>query len=263
LPETDVWGVGIMAMTDKTANGILTSNYLSLSTAYHKSLDEDGLNQIGVGFQGTYATKRLDGTQLHFEDGLLDNGAWTVSPSEPINTQVVNIHYFDMNAGLLYNGSSNGSNNYYVGASVYHVNRPKVSFLGSDTFFLQPRLTVHGGGSFNLDQSNNFLYFSGLYSRQAAATDIVVGGAFAINANNDVNNPTNVYVGSWARFNNVTDALIPYVGLEFGSFSVGLSYDVNISSLKSASQSRGGVELSLIYIKHASDGHHSVPCPKF
>src|SRR5215213_2381447 len=29
LPQGDTWGVGLMAMTDKTANGILTSNYLS------------------------------------------------------------------------------------------------------------------------------------------------------------------------------------------------------------------------------------------
>src|SRR6202007_1542836 len=28
LPETDTWGVGLMPMTDRTANGILTSNYL-------------------------------------------------------------------------------------------------------------------------------------------------------------------------------------------------------------------------------------------
>src|ERR1700733_1506340 len=45
LPETDVWGLGVMAMTDKSANGILSSNYLSLSTSYHKSLDEDNFNQ--------------------------------------------------------------------------------------------------------------------------------------------------------------------------------------------------------------------------
>src|SRR5450432_204980 len=48
LPESDSWGIGIMAMTDKTASGILTSNFISLSTAYHKSLDEEGLNQLGV-----------------------------------------------------------------------------------------------------------------------------------------------------------------------------------------------------------------------
>src|SRR5882762_6578663 len=69
LPENDTWGLGVMAMTDKTASGILTSNFFSLSTSYHKSLDEDGLHQLGVGFQGTYANKSLDGTRLTFEDG--------------------------------------------------------------------------------------------------------------------------------------------------------------------------------------------------
>jgi hypothetical protein len=51
LPESDVWGLGLMAMSDKSANGILVSNYISISTSYHKALDEDGLHQIGVGFQ--------------------------------------------------------------------------------------------------------------------------------------------------------------------------------------------------------------------
>jgi hypothetical protein len=38
---------------------------------------------------------------------------------------------------------------------------------------------------------------------------------------------------------------------------------VNISPLSSASQSRGGIEISLIYIKKASDGKHGIPCPRF
>ena len=33
LSENDAWGIGIMAMSDKTASGILTSNFISLSTA--------------------------------------------------------------------------------------------------------------------------------------------------------------------------------------------------------------------------------------
>src|SRR3979409_1341584 len=36
ISPDDTWGVGVMAMTDRTANGILNSNYLSVSTAYHK-----------------------------------------------------------------------------------------------------------------------------------------------------------------------------------------------------------------------------------
>src|SRR6476646_398020 len=42
----DAWGVGVMAMSDRTANGILTSNYVAISTAYQKALDENGWNQI-------------------------------------------------------------------------------------------------------------------------------------------------------------------------------------------------------------------------
>jgi hypothetical protein len=38
---------------------------------------------------------------------------------------------------------------------------------------------------------------------------------------------------------------------------------VNISALKTASQSQGGIEISLVYIKKASDGRKPIPCPKF
>lgn len=51
LSEGDRWGLGFMAMTDKTANGILNSNYFAISTAYHKAIDENGWHTIGVGFQ--------------------------------------------------------------------------------------------------------------------------------------------------------------------------------------------------------------------
>ena len=70
--------------------------------------------------------------------------------------------------------------------------------------------------------------------------------------------------GLWGRFtNNTTDALIPYVGLDYSDFSLGITYDVNVSSLQTASQSRGGIEISLIYIKKRSNGQHGIPCPRF
>jgi len=48
----------------------------------------------------------------------------------------------------LYNSSTNGNNNFYIGASAYHLNHPKVSFLGVDTINIPTRVTVHGGGFF-------------------------------------------------------------------------------------------------------------------
>jgi type IX secretion system PorP/SprF family membrane protein len=265
LPETDTWGLGLMAMTDKTANGILASNYISLSTSYHKSLDENGWNSLGIGFQGTYANKRLDGTKLNFEDELDQQGGWTIPSAETIDGHQVNLNYFDMNVGVLFNGSSNGENNYYLGASMYHITRPKESFTGNAFYVLHPRLTIHGGYSFPLsaNSTTNYLHFSGMFSQQANATDAMLGGAWSVNVNNNDVNPINFYTGAWLRFSNLTDAIIPYIGLDFSSFTLGLSYDVNISSLKTASQSMGGIEISLIYIKKPSDGRKGVPCPKF
>jgi type IX secretion system PorP/SprF family membrane protein len=264
IPQTDNWGIGLMAMTDKTANGILTSNYISISTAYHKSLDEEGLHTIGLGFQGTYASKFLDGPKLRFQDGLQIDGSWLPSPTEPVNSHEVNAHYFDMNIGGLYNGTLNGSNSVYFGASLYHINQPKESFLGADNIILPSRLTVHAGGYFPSGNATT-IYVSGLFNSQSTAKEFVLGGALQMNANNDENNPVNFYLGSWVRFSNVNDAIIPYVGLDYGSFNLGMTYDVNVSAFKTASQGRGGIEISLIYIKKPSqeDRTRQVQCPRF
>jgi type IX secretion system PorP/SprF family membrane protein len=264
LPPNDTWGIGFMAMTDKTASGILNDNYFALSTAYHLALDENGYHSIGVGFQGTYANQSLDGTRLTFEDGLQLDGTWLRSPTEAINSQFVSVHYFDMGLGALYNASTNGNNNYYFGVSAYHLNHPKVSFLGEDTINVPTRLTLHGGGFFPIAGSASTIYVSGLVNNQAGAREYVLGGAWQIAASTDETNPVNFYAGLWGRFtNNTTDAVIPYVGLDYSDFSLGITYDVNVSSLQTASQSRGGIEISLIYIKKRGNGHHSIPCPRF
>jgi len=269
ITNGDAWGVGLMTMTDRTANGILTSNYVAISTAYQKVLDENGWSQIGVGFQGSYANKRLDGTQLQFEDQLDQQGGWSLPSQELVSGHQVNLSYFDLNVGVLYNGSSDGNNNYYLGASAYHILQPTESFSGNNLYTLHPRFTLHGGYSFPLSQSNNnnFIHLSGLYSRQSNAVDAMLGGAWSYNLNGEEvsanSAPINLYLGAWARFSNVTDAIIPYVGLDIGSFTLGMTYDVNVSSLKSASESQGGFEISLIYIKKPADGRKTIPCPKF
>ena len=96
---------------------------------------------------------------------------------------------------------------------------------------------------------------------QAKAYNTMLGGAFCLNVNNDEDNPTNFYLGSWYRFK---DAIIPYMGLEFGEWHFGASYDVNTSSLKAASNSRGGIEISMIFIKKPTDPNaKKLNCPKF
>ncbi len=256
IPENDQFGVGIMAFTDKSGNGVLQNNFLALSTAYHKALDENGFHQIGLGFQGTYVGKSLNIASLKFESMLRADG-FTGLMDESFSGSEINVSYFDMNLGFLYNGSSDGSNNFYFGASMYHINRPKETFQQGN-FILEPRVTLQTGAMLPIGEFNA-VHFSANHSRQANATNTVFGGAYMINVNQSQGSPTNLYLGSWYRFG---DALIPYVGLEFGDFHLGATYDVNISSLKPASNMRGGAEISLIYVRRPVEGKF-INCPKF
>jgi len=256
IPENDVFGVGVSGLTDASANNILKLNYGSVSMSYHKSLDENGYSTIGAGFQATYSSLNLDVSKLTFEDMLTQNG-FTGTTSDII-TNGNNQSYFDVNAGLLYSGSTNGQNNFYLGASMYHINRPKVGFKDKN-WYLSGRISIHGGGSFPISDQLT-IHTSLIHQMQNKASETTVGAALAINLNpGEETANSSIYIGSWVRFN---DAIVPYVGLEFGGLRIGASYDFNISSLKAATASRGGSEFSVIFIKRPAE-YKGIPCPKF
>jgi type IX secretion system PorP/SprF family membrane protein len=258
ISETDTWGVGIAAFSDKSASGVLQANNVSLSTSYHKGLDEDGNHQLGVGFQVGYMEKSLQtySNKLQFGDMLQPNG-WTGVSADVLANRSLRKRHVDLNAGLLYSGSTSNTNNFYAGVSMYHINRPQESFIGAN-YTANPRFTAYTGGYFAVNDKTT-LYGSALHSLQAKSSETVVGGAVGITPNTDALKPSTIFGGVWAR---VGDAIIPYVGLEVGDYKFGFTYDINTSSLRTASNSRGGVELSLIYIRRPNT-EKGIPCPKF
>jgi type IX secretion system PorP/SprF family membrane protein len=257
VANNDRWGIGVMGFIDNAGNGLLKSTYLSLSTAYHKGLDEDGMHQLSLGFQATYTSKAMDVAQLKFEDQLTPLG-FTGVTSEIFNNASLSINYFDFNAGILYNGSSTDNNNFYFGASMYHINRPTESFRGAN-FNINSRITLHGGGYFPIGNNNTLLHVSALHQIQGGANETVFGGALGFTVNEDVESPTTFYAGSWVRWD---DSIIPYLGLEFGSFRLGTTYDFITSRLTTAAEARGGFEISLVYIQRPA-GTKGINCPKF
>ncbi|MBL7732046.1 MAG: PorP/SprF family type IX secretion system membrane protein, partial [Chitinophagaceae bacterium] len=173
LSDIDKLGVGILGVTDRAGDGVLVTNYAGLSLAFHKGLDEDGFHQIGAGFQGSYINKRLDISKVDFEDELTPFG-FTGVTSEIFTNKQISVGYFDMNAGILYNGSTNGYNNFYIGASMYHINRPKESFRGGE-YLLAARTTIQAGGRIPVG-SYHAVHFAANHSMQAKAHNTVVGG---------------------------------------------------------------------------------------
>ena len=253
---SDTWGIGVMGYSDNSANGAIKFNYASFSIAYHKGLDEDGMHQIGAGFQVTYANTIVNTSLLTFEDQLTTAG-FTGVTSEVFSSSTLNSNYIDLNAGLLYNGSTNDRNNFYFGLSMYHINRPNQKFVGA-AYFLTPRTNFHAGGYFPIGETTT-MHISALQMFQGGFSETMVGGAIQLNTNPDDIKSTSLYLGTWMRFN---DAIIPYIGIEFSDYRLGASYDYNTSLIRTATQNRGGIEISLIYIRRPSTDR-PVNCPKF
>ena len=256
IPANDNWGLGFMAYNDNSAAGAVNFNYASISTAYHKGLDEEGYHQISAGFQLTYADMMINTSGLKFEDQLTSNG-FTGVTSEIFNNATLQSKYMDINAGVLYNGSTTDKNNFYFGLSLYHITRPEQHFTGG-IYSLSSRATIHAGTYFPINEITT-LHLSGIQSFQGGASETVLGGAFQIKANGMDDNPASIYLGSWIRLN---DAIIPYVGIEYNDLRFGATYDFNTSSLKTASQGQGGFEISLIHT-HKNPTEKAVNCPKF
>ena len=258
LDARDRLGIGVMGYSDRTANGAANYNYASFTAAFHKGLDEFGYHQIGLGLQGTYANMIINTSKLQFEDQWTTLGLTKPTGESFSNTTLKN-HYFDMSAGLLYTGSSSEKDNYYLGISAYHLNSPRQNFTEGN-YYIKPRYTLHGGTYFPIGEITT-LHLSALHSIQSKAHETVAGGALQFSLNDELNalNPTNLYAGGFIRFN---DAVIPYIGLDYSGFLLGVSYDVTTSQAKTIANSRGGVELSLIYIFRNNDKGY-LPCPKF
>ena len=76
----------------------------------------------------------------------------------------------------------------------------------------------------------------------------MVGGAsveYKVNATRG--KELSVRLGTNYRYADESDAVIPTFGINYLSWQFGLSYDINISQFKTATNGNGGPEIALIY----------------
>lgn len=250
----DVWGGGVTAMYDRTAAGSYNSTYVSLSTAYHKQLDADGYQHLGLGFQGSFGSRVLDFNKISFNEQFASRG-FDLSLPNGENFISRTAGYFDVNVGVLYNFHGERER-YYLGSSLYHVSRPSISFLGNEEYVLPARYTVHGGASW-LVGAYSELYVSGQYMQQGTAKETVMGLAYGHTVYPDDDGSV-IYAGLWLRSK---DALYPYLGYRWSDWQVGFSYDITTSPLGSAATRNRSYELSLVYtVPGKEKKRRFIPC---
>lgn len=253
----DVVGVGINFVNDKAGKGSLGMMNISLALAYHKKLDKNGKHFLGLGIQPGFIQRTLNTNDLLFPSQYNGNDFDQTRPTGE-NFGNNNIRYFDLNSGLLYSGKISKRLGVIQGFSVYHLTRPKESFLKDDVR-LANRFTVHGGLRIKLNEVF-YLTPNYIYQFQNKAQEINFGSAVEFHLKGK--ETTILSVGGWYR---LIDAPIASASIEYKKLRAGVSYDFTTSDLKPATNSRGGFEITLIYtglfVKQDA-GPMLVPCPR-
>ncbi|MFB6455083.1 PorP/SprF family type IX secretion system membrane protein [Chitinophaga sp. Hz27] len=260
----DYLTTGLQFTYDRAGTSKLQSTQVFPAINYHKSLNSDKTSFLSLGFMGGYVQRQFDPNNMTF-DNQYTGGRFdpTMPTGEEGKLALRGYGYLDAGFGLSYNSVIREDVNYYLGVGYYHFQGSKVSFYADKTIQLQPKLTFNAGISIPLDErvkvvaEYNQLH-QGTYSEY-------IGGAMLRYALMDrgLESTRGIYGGLFLRWN---DAIIPTVKLDMDKYELGMSYDANISQLRTASQSFGGFEISLVFkgfLNSRNSTLESVNCPRF
>jgi type IX secretion system PorP/SprF family membrane protein len=254
--------VGGQVLYDKAGTVALTTTQLLPALNYHKSLGTKN-TYISMGFMGGYVQRRFDAGKMTTNsqyngtahDGTLPSGEMS-SPS---------YSYIDGSAGISFNSQlgENEDNNIFIGLAYHHFNRPKkISFYSDNKVEMVPKWVGSAGIRMNVS-AYSFLTLEADHTMQGAYVETLGGALYSVKLDGAEDPRYIFHAGAYLRWK---DALIPVVKLEFKPLAIAVSYDANISRLKTASNGRGGFEISLTYQKY-SDRYNSskdaARCPRF
>jgi type IX secretion system PorP/SprF family membrane protein len=269
----DYFGIGGTFWGDKAGEADFATVTGKISGSYSKRMagGRKEAHYLVVGAEAGLAQRSIDfiklrwGTQ-HDGKGGHDPGA----PSLEDNLDQDNFLFADMGAGLLWFSVFDDNNNLYVGGAYHHLNRANQSFYENTKDYLYSRFTFHAGGEFEVTPRIGLV--PGIIAmKQGPSFQLNSGTSLKFLLGNGRGRNSNYQafqLGTWVRISNkvqtgiLTDAVILSTRFDYNQFSLGFSYDVNVSALKPASSNNGAFEFALVY-KFCNNERRGVYCPNF
>ena len=236
--------VGGFLFYDEAGDADLSTLNVSVSGSYTRVLD--GVNFVSLGVQaGIGARSFSDGytTDKQFVGGRFEQ---TASTGEDFNSS--SIVYPDLAVGLNWHGQQpDKRTSFDVGVALYHFHQPNTAFAMQAEAPLATRLSVTFLPTVQLsDKLDGVVQF--MTQIQNTYVETVGGLAARYHLSTKRGNELALQAGGAMRLNAVSDAFVPSLQVFYQNWRVGLSYDLNISDFNTATNQRGGLELSARYI---------------
>lgn len=264
----DFFGIGVMGFYDKAGSIELKTTGVYPAVNFYKVLSAERQRAISVGLMGGYLQRSFNPAKMTFNNqyvgGQYNAGAGTGEPY--INNK---LQSWDFGGGAVYhsNAGENDQVQLFTGLSVFHLSTPKANFFSGDEVRLGLKLVGTGGVNYKLDDIWS-LQAQASYTRQGKYTEAIAGGLISWKRQSlrDDEPSFAMFVGAFYRYSRNSDAAIPTLKVEYKSISIGASYDVNISRLRTATNAQGGFELSMVATGTFKNPRYTMSrtmCPKF
>ncbi|TCJ14607.1 type IX secretion system membrane protein PorP/SprF [Flaviaesturariibacter flavus] len=239
-PEaSNIPGIGVLLMYDQTMGGAVKSTYGTVTGSYSVRVVDGDIykHRVNIGFGATYGRRYVDFSKLDFEEQFTGFGFDTNLPTG--EAYLSNMKpYVSLSAGITYSIKSETSN-LDIGVAGYHLNRPEQTFIKADKQVIPIRKVAHVNFE-RLLGDQVLLSTNAIYQFQGDASYFSFGGAAAY----FLNDITAINAGLWYWSNN---ALVPYAGFAIGNYQLGISYDMTLSKLKTASPRPNTWEVCIIF----------------
>lgn len=255
-----------MQMTNDVAGDIKLKRTQILPVInFHKSLNDEYNSYLSLAFMAGNVSSRFDPSKLQLNDQFI-NGVFNPSNPTMQSFSKTSINYWDLGAGLTYSKDLGESTSFYIGASLFHLNKPKVAFYtnNANSTTLKNKLSINAGLTTPTSDYNRLLFYADYFIQ--SGNKQFLGGllyGFDLLQHYESEDKISIYTGAFYRWG---DALIPVVKLNYYKLALGISYDINVSKLTTASQARGGFEVSASYrtqLNIRNSGAEKMRCVKF
>ena len=264
----DYFGVGGTFWGDRAGEAEFETLTGKLSVSYSKNIGgyRSKAHYLVFGAEGGFAQRSLDFLKLRWPNQHDGQGGFDPNIDSGETDLMDNFTFVDMAAGLLWFSVFDENNNLYIGGSFHHLNRANQSFMTDEVDDLYSRVTVHAGGEFLM--SSRVGLVPGVIAMWQGPSFQVNSGASLKFLLGDSRNYQAFQLGTWVRVSNkidsgvLVDAAILSTRFDYNNFSLGFSYDVNVSDLTPASNNNGAFEFALVY-KICGPERRNVYCPRF
>ncbi|WP_306643966.1 PorP/SprF family type IX secretion system membrane protein [Sanyastnella coralliicola] len=234
---------GFSIYQDRAGDSRLNTLAINVAGSFEVAQSFDSLHRFYVGAQVGLTHRKIDYSALTYDNQW--NGFAYQSSLDPNEDFARDARtHGNLNIGGAWQYRKDKRHDIQAGIAFHHLNGPKQSFFDDPSIRLDLRFSVNGSGVWKVNEEWDAMGGI-LFQRQGTFMEIIPGAGARYVLEDGRGMFRTIFGGVYWR---TRDAGYILAGMDYDQWRVGLSYDINTSDLRPASNARGGLEISVVYI---------------